>query len=55
METKEQKIERLKEKISELKIIKNECKDTYAVGLYIEQIKQLEQQLKELDKRNKGE
>ena len=48
METREQKIESLKEKISELKIIKNECKSTYAVELYIEQIKQLEQELKEL-------
>ena len=49
METKEQKIEKLKSEIKEKKFYKNKCIDTYAVGIYIEQIKELEQQLKELE------
>ena len=52
METKEQKIERLKKEIEEIKFYKNNCIDTYVVRIYIEQIKQLEQQLKELEDDN---
>lgn len=48
-ETKEQKIKRLKKEIEEIKFYKSICIDTYAVGIYIEQIKKLEQELKELE------
>ena len=61
METKEQKIERLKKEIGYFKRMIDTCinnygfsKDSFLIGYYMSDIKQREQQLKELEGENKG-
>jgi hypothetical protein len=47
METKEQKIEKLKKLIEDINFYKKLTKDTFVLKGYAKQIKQAEQQLKE--------